>query len=85
MVIGFDVHLLVFHCFLVQKGITTYDWIYYKEELKAMEKTLSEGDIAPETFREWKAKYWERELRDRRKKSKVIESAQPIEKEGSHT
>ena len=55
LVLIFDIHLIWFHNWLSDRGLTTFEYIGYKRELYANKKKLVAGSMSQAEFETWKA------------------------------
>ena len=45
--------MILFHVWLVSKKITTYEYIYYKREVKEKKQMVKRGELSQEQYIEW--------------------------------
>ena len=53
VVILFDLQLILFHVWLVSKGITTYEYIHYKRERTEKKQKVKRGEMSREEYLAW--------------------------------
>ena len=49
-----SVHLVAFHAWIANKGVTTYDYIGYRKDLKEKKALLKADKLSQQEFDEWK-------------------------------
>ena len=51
----FDTQLILFHNWITNRGLTTFEYIAYRRELSAKKKAYVSGEISMSEFESWKA------------------------------
>ena len=50
----FDLQLILFHVWIVSKGITTFEYIGFKREESVKKQELKDGEMTIEEYKDWR-------------------------------